>query len=83
MQPSGGEPGISVSTNKQIAESGYHNPDPFVWLPGLANEAMVVVEGVETMALVNTGSQISSLIKGISTEMRLRILPLGNLIGGV
>ena len=45
VQPSGGEPEMSVNTNKLAAESGYHNPDPLVWLFGHANEAMVVVEG--------------------------------------
>ena len=57
MQQSGGEPVTSVNTNKLTAESGYHNPDPLVWLLGHANEAKVVVEGVEMMALVDTGTQ--------------------------
>ena len=57
-QPSGGEPQMLVSTNKPVAESGYHNADPLVQLLGYANEAMVVVEGVEMMAQVDTGSQI-------------------------
>ena len=52
---------MSMSTNKLMAEPGYHNPDPLVWLLCHANEAMVVVEGVEMMALVDTGSQISAL----------------------
>ena len=34
-----------VNTNKLVAESGYHNPDPLVWLLGHANEAKAVVEG--------------------------------------
>ena len=35
------------------------------------------------MTLVDTGSQISALIEGFCTEMRLKILPLRNLIWGV
>ena len=69
MQPSEGEPGMLVSTNKPVAESGYHNPDPMVWLLGHANEAMVVVEVVEVIALVDTRSQISALNEGFCTKM--------------
>ena len=43
----------------------------------------VVVEGVEMMALVDTGSQISALTEGFCTEMGLKILPLRNLMSGV
>ena len=81
MQQSGGEPGTSVNTNKLVLESGYHNPDPLVWLLGQANEVMVVVERVETTALVDTGFQISAFTEGFCTEIGLRILPLRNLIG--
>ena len=35
------------------------------------------------MALVDTESQISALTDGFCTEMGLRIVPFGNLIGGV
>ena len=38
---------------------------------------MVVVEGVEMMALMDTGSQVSTLTEGFCSEFRLRILPLG------
>ena len=38
---------MSVSTNKLVAESGYCSLDHLVWLLGHANEAMIVVEGVE------------------------------------
>ena len=70
-----------VGTNKLAAESVYHNPDSLLWLLGHANEAMVVVEGVEMMALVDAGPQISALTEGFCTEMGLKILPLRNLIG--
>ena len=55
MQLSGGEPGTLVSTDKLVAEPGYHNPDPLVWLHGHTNETMVVAEGVEMTALIDTG----------------------------
>ena len=68
---------MSVSMNKLMAEPGYHNPTPLVCLIGHANEATVVVKGVEMTALVDTGSQISALTKGVCSEFGLRILPLG------
>ena len=83
MLQSGGEPGTPVNTGKLAAESGYHNPDPLVCLLGHANETKVVVEGVEMMALVYTGSQISAFTDKFCTEMGLKILPLRNLIRGV
>ena len=42
---------MPVNTSKLAAESGYQNPDPLVWLLGLANETKVVVEGMKMMAL--------------------------------
>ena len=72
-----------INTSKLAAESGYHNPDPLVWLLGCPNEARVVVQGVEMMVLVDTRSQISALPEGFCTEMGLKILPLNTLIRGV
>ena len=80
MQQSGAEPGTSVNINKLAAVSRYHKPDPLVWLLGWGNEARVVVDGVEMMALVDTGSQICTPTEGFCTEMTLKILPLRNLM---
>ena len=82
VQQSGGEQGTPVNTSKLAAESGYHNADPSVCLLGCANDTKVVVEGVEMMALVETGSQISALTEGFCTEMQLKIFPMRNLIRG-
>ena len=68
---------MSVSKNRPVVQPRYHTPSPLVWLIGHANEATVVVEGVEMMALADTGSQISDLTKGFCSEFGLRILPLG------
>ena len=57
VQQSREEPGMPVNTIKLAEESGYHNPDPLVCLLGCANETKVVIEGVEMMALVNTGTK--------------------------
>ena len=71
----------SVSSNKLVAEPRFHNPDLLVWLLGCAKEVAVVVEGIETMAMVVTGSHTSALTEIFCMEMGLRILPLGDLLG--
>ena len=40
----------------------YHNPDPLGQLVGEANESKVIVEGQETSALLNSGSQLSAIL---------------------
>ena len=75
MQPSGGEPEKLVSMDKLVAEPEYHNPSPLAWLLGHANEATVVVEEVEKMAVVDTRFQVSTLTEGFCSEFG--ILPLG------
>ena len=72
-----------VNTHKLAAESRYHSPEPLVCLLGCVSENRFVVEGVEMMALVDTGSQICTLTEGLCTERRLKILPLRNLMKGV
>ena len=71
---------MSVSTNKLVVEPRYHNPSPLVWLIHCANEVTIVVEGMEIMALVDIGSQISAFTKGICSEFGLRIHPLRSLL---
>ena len=39
----------------------YHNPDPLGRLVGEANESKVIIEGQETRALLDSGSQLSSI----------------------
>ena len=39
----------------------YHNPDPLDRLVGEANESNVVVEGWETRALLDSGSQLLAI----------------------
>ena len=77
MQPPGGEPGILVNMDKLVAEPGYHNPSPLVWLIGCASEAMVLEEGLEMTALVDARSQVSTLTEVFCSEFGLRSLPWG------
>ena len=57
-----------VNTGKLATECGNDSPEPFVHLLGCANEARVVVEGVEMTALLDIGSQISALTEGFCNE---------------
>ena len=63
-----GRQGSWLSTDKPVTELGYHNPSPLMWLLGLANEATGVVEGMDLMAMVETGSEVSTLTKGLNSE---------------
>ena len=74
---------MPVNTGKLVAESGYDNCDPLVCLLDHVYETKVVVKSMETVALVEIGSQISALTEGFCTEMGLKILSLRNLIRGV
>ena len=55
---------MPVTNDKPAEEPGYHNTSSLVWLIGYYNQATVVVKGVEMMALVDTGSQVSTLTEG-------------------
>ena len=48
----------------QVAEK-YHNPDPLVRLIGLANEAVIIVEGQEFPALIDSGAQLSTMLEAL------------------
>ena len=49
-------------TSKALRQRNlYHNPDPLGRLVGEANESKVIVEGQETRALLDSGSQLSSI----------------------
>ena len=77
VQPRRGESRKSITSGKSNSEPGYHIPSPLVWLIGHLNEAMVVVEGVKTMASVNIESQIFTLTEGFCLEFGLTVLLLG------
>ena len=72
-----------VNTSILAAESGNDSPKPLVYLLGCANEARIVVEGMEMTDLVDTGSQTTALTEGFCNERGLQIPPLRNLMKGV
>ena len=48
--------------NKILTQNNlYHNPDPLFQLVGEANESLVIVEGQEAKALLDSGSQLLAI----------------------
>ena len=39
----------------------YHNPDPLLRLIGPANEATIIIEGQQFLALIDSGAQLSMM----------------------
>ena len=63
----------------QVAEK-YHNPDPLVRLIGPANEAIILVEGQEFPALINSGAQLSTMSEALVQALKLPVHNLHTLI---
>ena len=62
------------------AKSSYYNPDPLFRLIGEANEANIELDGVELKALVDSGSQISTVTKKLAKLMGWKIKSLKNIL---
>ena len=63
----------------QVAEK-YHNPDPLVRLIGPANEAVIIVEGQEFPALIDSGAQLSTMSEALVQALKLPVHNLSTLI---
>ena len=50
----------------------YHNPDPLSRIVGETNESNVIVEGWETRALLDSGSQIFGYFMGMGRKLNLK-----------
>ena len=57
----------------------YHNPDAIARLVGKQNIADVRIDGVPTQGLLDSGSQISSIVKSFAESLGLNIKPLADL----
>ena len=62
------------------AKSRYYNPDPLFCLIGEANETEVILNGTTLKALVDSGSQISTILEGVAKLLGLRIRSLKNIL---
>ena len=58
----------------------YHNPDPLVRLIGKTNEASAVVDGVLITCLIDSGSNMSAMVKSFAKELGLEIKPLHTIL---
>ena len=58
----------------------YHNLDPLLRLIDLANEATIIVEGQQFLALIDSGAQLSTMSELLVQALRLPIHKLNNLI---
>ena len=63
----------------QVAEK-YHNPDPLLRLIGPANEAVIIVEGQEFPALIDSGAQLSTMSEALVQALKLPVHNLNTLI---
>ena len=63
----------------QVTEK-YHNPDPLVRLIGPANEAVILVEGQEFPALIDSGAQLSTMSEALVQALKLPVHNLHMLI---
>ena len=62
------------------AKSSYYNPDPLFRLIGEANKTNINLDGVELKALVDSGSQISTVTKKLAKLMGWKIKSLKNIL---
>ena len=58
----------------------YHNPDPLLRLIGLANEATILIEGQQLVALIDSGAQLSTMSESLVQALKLPIHKLNTLI---
>ena len=63
----------------QVTEK-YHNPDPLVRLIGPANEAIILIEGPEFQALIDSGAQLSTMSEALVQALKLPVHNLHTLI---
>ena len=52
----------------------YHNPDPIAHLVGKVNEACILIDDVECLALVDSGTQISTITIEFVKQLGLKII---------
>ena len=58
----------------------YHNPDPLFQLIGKVNESTVFVEGKGARALIDSGSQLSSILVAWVNKLNLNLLHLYSVV---
>ena len=64
----------------EVTPVPFINPDPIACLVGCSNEAPVIVDWQENMALIDSGAQVSSVSSQFCEELALEVQPLGQLL---
>ena len=64
----------------EVTPVSFLNPDPIACLVGCSNEAPLLIDGQETIALIDSGAQVSSVNSQFCKELALGIQPLGQLL---
>ena len=62
------------------AKSRYYNPDPLFRLIGEANETEVILNGATLKALLDSGSQISTISESVAKLLGLKVKSLKNIL---
>ena len=65
---------------QEVTPAPFLNPDPIAHLEGHSNEAPVVVDGQEVTALIDLGTQVSSISAQFCENLTLQIQSLGQLL---
>ena len=58
----------------------YHNLDPLLQLIGPTNEATIIIEGQQLLALIDSGAQLSTMLESLVQALKLPIHKLNTLI---
>ena len=64
----------------EVTPVPFLNPDPIVHIVGHSNEAPVLIDGQETMALIVSSAQVPSVSSHFCKELALEIQSLGQLL---
>ena len=64
----------------EVTPVPFFNPNPIAYLVGHANEAPVIVNRLETTALIDLGNQASNVSTKFCENLVLHIQPLGQLL---
>ena len=64
----------------KLAKSKYYNPDPLLRLIGEANETEVALDKAKVKALVDSGSQISTVTETLAKKMGWKVKSLRNIL---
>ena len=64
----------------EVAPIPFLNSDPIAHLVGCSNKAPALIDGQETIALIDSSAQVSSVTSQFCEELALEIQPLGQLL---